>query len=120
MPYYICTENNQLCVQNCGNGNNACASSCREDHPCGAQDPTRVNTSTISTMIATATDGSASATGSDVVYTGFGGSGAAETTAASSSSTPESAAARLVLNAGEMYGLGVVAAGIFTGFAFFL
>lgn len=70
-------------------------------------------------MIATATDGSASATGSDTVYTGFGGSNAAETTAASSSNT-DSAAARLVLNVGEMYGLGIVAAGIFTGFAFFL
>jgi hypothetical protein len=69
-------------------------------------------------MSSTATDGSASATGSDAVYTGFGGN-SAETTAASSSNT-DSAAVRLALNAGEMYGLGVVAAGVFAGFTLFL
>jgi hypothetical protein len=124
LPYYICTQNNELCVQNCGIGNNDCASACREDHPCGAQNPTRVNSSTISTMSATATDGSASSTGSDgAVYTGFG-DGSSES--GSSSSTPsgssgsDSAATRMVLNVGEMYGLAMIAAGVFTGFTFFL
>lgn len=115
LPYFICTQNNEVCVDNCANGNSACASACREDHPCGAQNPTRVNTSTISTMSAT---GSSSATGSDAVYTGFGGDSAESTS--SSSSDSSSAATRMVLNAGEMYGLAVVGAGIFTGFTLFL
>jgi hypothetical protein len=68
-------------------------------------------------MSSTATDGTSVPTGSDVAYTGFGG-GSAETTAASASNTnSDSAGTRLLLNVGEMYGLGVVAAGIFAGFA---
>ena len=68
-------------------------------------------------MEATATDGSASATGSDgAVYTGFGG----DSSDSSSSDDSGSGATRMVLNAGEMYGLAVVAAGIFTGFTYFL
>jgi hypothetical protein len=71
IPYYICTETNNQCVNNCG-GNSACQSSCRQDHPCGAQDPPRVNTaSASSTMSATATGDAAASSGS-MVYTGFG------------------------------------------------
>ena len=69
-------------------------------------------------MSATGTNGAASATGSDAVYTGFGG-GSAETSSADSSNS-DSAATRMVINAGEMYGLAVIAAGVFTGFTFFL
>ena len=82
-------------------------------------------------MSATATDGSAAPTGSDVVYTGFGagggssasntGSASASQAAATTGTSFNSAAARvIVLNAGEMYGLAAVGAGIFAGFTFFL
>jgi hypothetical protein len=69
-------------------------------------------------MFATATsDGSSASTASDgAVYTGFGGSASAETGSPSS----DNGAGRLILNAGELYGLGLVAAGIFIGFTTFL
>jgi len=122
IPYYICTEYNTQCQQACGN-DNTCAAACIQNHPCGALDPTRVNTSTISTMPATSTtEGAAASTASDgVIYTGFGGGSSATTTAAAQSgSSGSSAATRIIINIGQMYGLGLVAAGIFAGFTFML
>ncbi|KIW20120.1 hypothetical protein PV08_00695 [Exophiala spinifera] len=120
MPYYICTQYNTDCQANCGN-DNTCAAACVQNHPCGATDPTRVNTSTISTMSATSTtNGAAASTASDggVVYTGFGGASAAATTAGGDSGS--SAATRVIVNMGQLYGLGVLVAGIFAGFALML
>ncbi|ETI26257.1 hypothetical protein G647_03034 [Cladophialophora carrionii CBS 160.54] len=124
LPYYICTQYNTNCQLGCGN-DNTCAAACVQDHPCGALNPTRVNTSTITTMPATSTtDGAAASTASDgsVVYTGFGGGAAATTSDASGNngSSGSSAASRLIINVGEMYGLAVVAAGIFFGFSVML
>ncbi|KIX01709.1 uncharacterized protein Z518_09435 [Rhinocladiella mackenziei CBS 650.93] len=120
LPYYICTQYNSNCQAACGN-NNDCAAACVQDHPCGASDPTRVNTSTITTMPATSTTaGAAASTASDgVIYTGFG-DGAAATASASSDGSGSSAATRIIVNIGQIYGLGVVAAGIFAGFSFML
>jgi hypothetical protein len=52
------------------------------------------------------------------VYTGFGGGAAATTTAAGSSGS--SAATRIIVNMGQLYGLGVLVAGIFAGFTLLL
>ncbi|KAJ9638457.1 hypothetical protein H2204_004227 [Knufia peltigerae] len=119
LPYYICTQYNTDCQANCGN-DNTCAAACIQDHPCGATDPTRVNTSTISTMPATSTtNGAAASTASDgVVYTGFGGGSAAATTAAGGSGS--SGAARIIANMGQLYGLGVLVASVSAGFALML
>lgn len=70
-------------------------------------------------MSATTTGGAAASTASDgVIYTGFGtGSGA---TATAASGSTENAAARLIVNFGQIYGLAVVAAGIFAGFTVML
>ncbi|GAM85983.1 hypothetical protein ANO11243_039930 [Dothideomycetidae sp. 11243] len=105
LPYYVCTEWGTQCVAGCGSDSN-CASECRVDHPCGAQDPTRVNTTTASTMSATA---SASATQPAV----FG--------AAASSS--KSAATRYTATFSPManhLGFLVVASGVVGGLAFLL
>ncbi|MCJ1361239.1 hypothetical protein MMC16_000337 [Acarospora aff. strigata] len=116
IPYYTCTESNTQCVNNCA-GNSACQSDCRTKNPCGAQEPTRVNTSTSSpTMSATATGDSTAGSG-DTVTTGFGGAAATQT-AGSGGGT--SGASGLAINVGHAYGLGVVAAGFFAGFAFLL
>ena len=115
IPYYECTQTNENCVANCGLSNNACASSCRQDHPCGAQSPTRVNSTAVTSTSATATgEGSSASTAPDggAVYTGFGGSASVATDSASTGNS----AGSLILNMGELYGLGVVAAGIFIGF----
>ncbi|TVY68753.1 hypothetical protein LSUE1_G005511 [Lachnellula suecica] len=113
LPYFICTEYGTQCVAAC-NGNTDCQSACRSDHPCGAQNPIRVNTSTITTMASTTTGAGSTSTGAGVVYTGLGG-GSAETAAASTSGKKSGASSPLDM--GRNYGLAVVAAGIFAGFA---
>lgn len=75
------------------------------------------------TASATSTEEGAASTASDgAVYTGFGGSDATETAAAAEedSSSAGTNAAAVLLNIGQLYGLGVVAAGIFAGFSILL
>ena len=78
----------------------------------------------MTTMPATSTvEATAASTASDgVVYSGFGGGSAATTTAASGgkSGSGSSAASRIVVNVGQIYGLGFVAACVFLGFIFML
>ncbi|TVY88931.1 hypothetical protein LAWI1_G004944 [Lachnellula willkommii] len=105
LPYFICTEYGSQCVAAC-NGNTDCQSNCRSQHPCGAQNPVRVNTSTSSVMPST-TSGGASNT---QVYNGLAG---ATTTAASG----KKSGAQSAQDIGRSYGLAVVFAGIFAGFA---
>lgn len=117
LPYYICTEWGTQCVSNCS-GNTDCEYNCRANHPCGAQDPKRVNITTSSSATASKTasstnGGAATNSAGQTVYAGLGGS-AATTTA--SSKTGSAAALQL----GQSYGLFVVAAGIFGGFAVLL
>lgn len=106
LPFYICQEYGNQCVAAC-NGSTTCQNDCRVDNPCGAQDPTRVNTTTTSSAAASST---ASSTSGGVVYNGLGNT--ATTTSSSSKSGAQAA-----LDMGRSYGLGVVAAAIFAGFA---
>jgi len=94
IPFHECQEYVVQCVQGCGQ-NNQCASDCQKNNPCGAQAPTRVNaTSTTSTAASTSTS-----TGS---FGTFGGS---------------TNGAGVAFRAGEVFGLGFVAAALFAGFA---
>ena len=68
IPYYECTTSNTQCVQNCAPSDSSCATACQADHKCGAQNPKRVNTSTMTTMAATSAAASASGT---AINTGF-------------------------------------------------
>lgn len=71
LPFFICQEWGNQCVTSCGN-DAACASDCRENHPCGAQNPTRVNETT-SSASGTATETGAAATSSaGQIYDGLG------------------------------------------------
>jgi hypothetical protein len=91
----------------------------RTDHPCGAQDPTRVNTSTISTSTSAGSSGTGSA--GSATSTGFGAfGGAGGTTATSTSTTAAKSAAIAALNLGNTYGFAVVVSGMFAGFAMML
>jgi len=108
LPYFICTEYGNQCVTAC-NGNTDCQSNCRSQHPCGAQDPVRVNTSTSSVMPSTTGAGGASNT---QVFNGLGGAAATTTSASGKKSDAQS-----VLDMGRSYGLAVVLSGIFAGFA---
>ncbi|KAI9785834.1 MAG: hypothetical protein M1816_008226 [Peltula sp. TS41687] len=123
IPYYTCTESNNQCVNRCA-GSSSCQSACRENNPCGAKNPTRVNTSTITTMSSTSTAAGASsqttggtsgtASSGDAVYTTFGG------TLPSSSAVNGQNAGSMAVELGRSYGLAAVAGGIFAGFALLL
>lgn len=105
LPYFVCQEWGNQCVTKC-DGSNSCASSCREDHPCGAQDPQKPNktsTATASTVSATAS----STTDAETVY-----SDPSSTDASSSDS-----GAGLVLEAGSRWGMAAVMVSMFAGFA---
>ncbi|KAI4101405.1 MAG: hypothetical protein LQ339_005054 [Xanthoria mediterranea] len=116
VPFYECTEAATQCVNRCPKTDSACQSQCRTANPCGAQNPTRVNTTTSSTMAATATRGGAAGTdASDSSYTGFGD---AATTGTSEEST--NSAQALAIGFGRSWGLAVVFIGISAGFTFML
>lgn len=103
IPYFVCQEWGNQCVKKCGN-NNKCASACREDHPCGALDPSPPNKTATATASASA---SASATddGSTVYTDGPG------------NSSDKKGGAAAALSVGRKYGLGVVLGSLFVGFA---
>jgi len=105
LPYFVCTEWGTQCVKNCGS-NNACASSCRQDHPCGALSPQRVNTTSSATMEPTASQTT------KALYTGALG--------ATGSSKPDQGAAMPVFEASRLYGLAAAAVGVFAGFGLLL
>ena len=105
LPYYLCTYENNQCVENCAQGNSTCQSACRTDNPCGAQNPTRLNTTTVSTMSATAAPSSVS-------------TGSGQVTATASST--KSSGTGTMLRAGDVYGSGIVAAIFLGGFALLL
>jgi len=109
LPYFICTEYGDECVANC-NGDSTCQSACRADNPCGAQNPVRSNATTTSSTSTATGDASGTST-SGVVYNGLGGS--ATTTASSNSKS----GSQMTLDFGRSYGLAVVFAGLFAGFA---
>lgn len=120
IPYFTCTESNTQCQTNCGISNNACAAACITNNPCGAQNPTRINATT-TTGTSTATGSGASNTAdSTSIYSGFGSSASSTGSASSGGNTAHSGAGRIALNFGQVYGLGVVTVGIFTGFAMLL
>ncbi|OTB04475.1 hypothetical protein M426DRAFT_11622 [Hypoxylon sp. CI-4A] len=72
LPYFVCQEWGNQCVTKCGQ-DNACSSSCREDHPCGALNPTKTN-ATSSSSAPSAIQSDADATDSNTIYTGLAGS----------------------------------------------
>jgi len=75
LPFYICQEWGNQCVKGCGNGATECATSCREDHPCGAQDPYRGNATVSSIMAEASKTAAATKTGEStaVPTSGFAG-----------------------------------------------
>nr|POF26003.1 hypothetical protein CFP56_22151 [Quercus suber] len=136
LPYFICTEWGSQCVSNC-NGNTDCQSACREDHPCGALSPTRVNTtSTASTMSSTASisgsalpEGAATTDSNGVtVYTGFAGAAATSipngaepgSKAAETSGNGAASVKAAALNVSKTFGVMGVLAVLFGGFAVLL
>jgi len=116
VPFFICQEWGTQCAANCGQ-NPTCQADCTQNHPCGAQSPAPPNssvlTATPSASGAAATNAATTTGGGQ--YSGFGGA-AATTTA----STTKKGAAMAAVDVGKSYGLAVVFAGLFAGFAVLL
>ncbi|KAL4883766.1 hypothetical protein BJY04DRAFT_216107 [Aspergillus karnatakaensis] len=108
IPYFICTEQNNRCVNECAQTDASCQTQCRTDNPCGAQNPTRVNT-TSTTAGTSATDTAASTTTSLAPFTGL-----------PEDDDDEGAATRPMTDLTQVYGLFVVLGGFFAGFAVLL
>ncbi|KAL1879320.1 hypothetical protein VTK73DRAFT_7157 [Phialemonium thermophilum] len=107
LPYFVCTEWGNQCVKDCGD-DGSCASSCRQDHPCGALSPQRENKTT-STASSTP-----SATNSNQVFTNGLDGGSSPT------SKPKDNAGSGLFELGNGYGFLVMGASFFAGFAMML
>ncbi|KAL6702947.1 hypothetical protein ACN47E_000789 [Coniothyrium glycines] len=108
LPFFICQQWGNNCVDNCG-GDNTCADSCRADHPCGAQSPYLGN-ATSSSLLATASATASSSTRPPT--TGFGGQTSTPSPAGSAASSTYLPSAGL--------GLAAVVGSAFFGFALLL
>jgi hypothetical protein len=102
MAYFICTEAGNQCVNNCAQTDSSCQASCRDDHPCGAQDPVRINATTTTTASA-----STSAT-------------ASSSSTALGTDIPTGGASRMSLELGQVYGLCAFVGAFVAGFAILL
>ncbi|RKF71553.1 hypothetical protein GcC1_097005 [Golovinomyces cichoracearum] len=105
LPFFVCQEYGNQCVAAC-DGDTLCQGACREDHPCGAQNPTRVN--------ATSTSVSASHTEtstSGVAYSGLAGS------SGSGSSDSNKSGSVAALYPVQGYISAIIFASMFLGFA---
>ncbi|KAK7404001.1 hypothetical protein QQX98_010228 [Neonectria punicea] len=113
LPYFVCQEWGNQCVTDCA-GDNRCSSACRQDHPCGAQDPKKYNTT--STAKATGAAATASATDdADTVYTDVDGGD--DSDSGSDSSNDDESGSAAALEAGRKWGLAMVMGSMFVGFA---
>lgn len=89
-----------------------------QDHPCGAQEPRRYNTTSSATSGATATATGTATTsgGGDVLYTGFG-TGSASVATGKTSAGSVGVMRPFLSEFSQVYGLFMIAAGLAGGFA---
>lgn len=109
IPYFICTESNNNCVDACDSSDSACQSKCREDNACGAQDPKLLNETEDDSSSSSTTSSSADG----AVYTGFGDS-------SSNNDDARNSASILLLDVGQILGMGVLFGTVVTGFSILL
>ncbi|KAI8954894.1 hypothetical protein F4801DRAFT_411977 [Xylaria longipes] len=102
LPFFICQEWGNQCVNNC-NGDAACASDCRQNHPCGALNPTRTNTTSSSTSTATET-GAAATTSAGQIFNGLGDGGSGSDSGSDSDDSKPKNGASPLLQYGSLVG----------------
>jgi len=117
LPFYICQEWGNECVHNC-HDDAACASSCREDHPCGAQDPAPPNKTAMTTKMSTT--GLPQGTKSGTVYSGFAGQGTGKASGGAAGRVSVPLFMPAVMQYGNGMGMLLVLGGFFLGFAVML
>ncbi|KAI0409778.1 hypothetical protein F4802DRAFT_1212 [Xylaria palmicola] len=111
LPFFICQEWGNQCVTGCA-GNSACASDCRQNHPCGALNPTRVNETTSSSSTPTET-GAAATSSAGQIFDGLGDNGDdgsdSDSDSDSGSNKPKNAASPLLQYGSVVGGLALAA-----------
>lgn len=116
LPFYVCQEWGNQCVEDCG-GSASCASDCRQNHPCGASNPKKYNTTSTATDSTAAVKATASATDDpNTVYTDTPGSDDSDDDDSGSAKSTKSNGAA-VIEAGRTWGLTIVLGTMFAGFA---
>ncbi|RPA91369.1 hypothetical protein L873DRAFT_1714420 [Choiromyces venosus 120613-1] len=108
IPYFRCQAEVKGCSDAC-TGNSKCQSACAANRPCGATDPQRLNTSTM-----TSTRGASKTSSPTGLTTSTDANGFAVTGTAAAGSK---GAGSPMMEVGNAYGLGFVAAGIAIGAA---
>ncbi|KAL3479031.1 hypothetical protein BJX99DRAFT_95727 [Aspergillus californicus] len=103
IPYFLCTEQNERCVNACPQTSSSCQTNCRTDNPCGAQNPRPANTT--STAGTSSTTSATSTTSSLAPFTGV---------------PDEDNSARSMTDMSQVYGLFGVLGAFFAGFAILL
>lgn len=111
IPFFICRLEVQDCQTACS-GDASCVSLCASGRQCGATDPTRVNATTTSSST-TRSSATSQSSGTQTDANGFAITG----TSAASSDSDSSSSASTLLEAGSIYGMGVLVAGLAAGFA---
>lgn len=107
----MCTLEVQGCVTAC-KGDSGCQSACTANKPCGASNPTRVNT--------TSTSGSHTSQTSPTTSTGsvtYDSNGFAITGTPPAGGNGKPNAASRLLEVGSVYGMGLLVAGVVAGVA---
>src|SRR5205807_6979804 len=108
-PYFRCQAEVKGCSDAC-TGNSQCQSDCVKNRPCGATDPQRANSSTI-----TSTKSASKTSSPTGLVTTTDANGFAVTGTAAGGSSGSKSAGSLMVEVGNAYGLGFVAAGIAIG-----
>jgi len=104
MAYYICTEAGNQCVSKCQQHDSSCQTACRVDHPCGAQDPIRINVTTTTTAASSATATATAGNSANPLGTNAATGGTV----------------RMSLEMGNVYGLCLLVGAFIAGFAVLL
>ncbi|KAI1157345.1 hypothetical protein F5B18DRAFT_217303 [Nemania serpens] len=107
LPFFICQEWGNQCVTGCGS-DSSCSSDCRQNHPCGALNPTRVNKTTSSSVSTPSATGASATPSAGQVFDGLGGDDSSNSDSGSDSK-PNNAASSL-LQYGSVVGSIVLAA----------
>lgn len=105
IPFFVCQEWGNQCVNGCAGGDNGCAADCRQNHPCGAQDPERVNVTSTAASTASKTEDP------NTIYTGPGGVSSDD-----DDDNNNNNGAGALLAVGRTYGMAVVFGSLFLGF----
>jgi hypothetical protein len=117
LPFHMCQEWGNQCVAACGLGSNQCSSDCRQNNPCGAQDPQRVNATSSTSAGPEATAATTTTSSNGGIFTGLNGAGPEDEDDDSNTDSPSAAA---VLESNRALGAALLIGGFLGGLAFLL